>query len=100
MPRKEAQFAHRSIIPHGSRGWFDARDFSVVVSLFLRRRKTRKIGKLFKNSSAGANWTLGGMRQTAILTGANRRVRRDLIRGSFCTITRGGLALQLDRHFF
>jgi hypothetical protein len=30
-----------------------------VVSLFLRRRKTRKIGKLVKNRSEISDWTLG-----------------------------------------
>jgi hypothetical protein len=36
---------------------------------FLRPEKPRKIGQLVKNNPGSADWTLGAMRQTAILTG-------------------------------
>ena len=63
--------AHSPIILRVSRGPLRPRDFSVAFPLFLRRRKTRKIGDLCKNSSAGADWTLGRMRQPAVLAAGN-----------------------------
>jgi hypothetical protein len=48
-----------SIIRQESRGGGGGEDFSVVVSPFLRRRKTRKIEDLSKNCAEILSWTLG-----------------------------------------
>ena len=40
-------------------GGSGAPDFSVVAGLFLRYRKHRKIGKVFKDCSGQVCWTLG-----------------------------------------
>ena len=76
-PTAELWYAPLSDYSTRVKGAHGGEDFSVVVSLFLRRRKTRKIGDLCKNCSAARAGHLvkatqigSGYRRT---TGFNRR---------------------------
>jgi hypothetical protein len=54
-----AQHSHVQFYGKRQGGPIGPHDFSVADSLFLRRRKTRKIGVLCKNCSENSDWTLG-----------------------------------------
>jgi hypothetical protein len=47
--KRGAQHSDLPLFGNGQGGAADARDFSVVLALFLRRRKTRKIGVTAEN---------------------------------------------------